>query len=105
MHQINPFPLLIEMLDKVTNLVIEFLRLSTLPGQPVEVDGATTFRANMATALPKKTELSLLPPERPGQWLYILRLIPCHEVDGQITWPKGTIMPMEIIGVENAPES
>ena len=59
----------------------------------------------MATALPKKTELSLLPPERPGQWLYILRLIPCHEVDGQITWPKGTIMPMEIIGVENAPES
>ncbi|MEZ5031719.1 MAG: hypothetical protein R2787_09995 [Saprospiraceae bacterium] len=96
---------MVTMPEGVTHLSIELLRLSTPPGQPVEVDGSTTFPATLASALPKKIELSLLPPERPGPWLYILRLIPCHEVDGQITWPKGTILPMEIVGVENAPVS
>lgn len=88
-----------------THLALEFIRLSTPPGQPVELDGSASLSPTLASTLPRKIELTLLPPARSGPWLFVLRLVPYQESAGRLVRLEEAVLPMEIVGVENEPAS
>ncbi len=85
-----------------THLGIEFIRISVFEDKHIYRDGSVIFPPTKPSDMPIKIELSLLPPERPGPWLYVLRLVPYHELDGLVIRLEEAVWPMEMVGVRVA---